>query len=73
MYFELESISTIANHIMSLYGAKIQAFTQSSEALSIDLQRESENGALYVHTSRPGVSQLGGPMYEKRLRKLLCF
>jgi hypothetical protein len=66
MYFMLESVDTIANHIMALYGAKIFAFTKNESALDINLERETENGAVYIHTSRPGVSTTTGPQVERR-------
>jgi glutamate dehydrogenase len=66
MYFSLESVETIANHILALYGAKIFAYTKNEHELDINLERETEDGAVYIHTSRPGVSQLKGPQHERR-------
>lgn len=66
MYFQLESPDTIAQHIVALYGAKIFAFIKNENVLDINLERELEDRAVYIHTSSPGVSQLSGPMYEKR-------
>lgn len=66
MYFASESFESIANHIMALYGAKIFAYTKNDNGLDINLERETEEGAVYIHTSRPGVSQLFGPQHEKR-------
>ena len=67
MYFQQESIDTIAGHIMSLYAAKIFAFIKNQNSLEINLERETEDGAVYIHTSAPGVSQLTGPQHEKRI------
>ncbi|CAG8595145.1 6822_t:CDS:2, partial [Acaulospora colombiana] len=67
MYFSLESVESIANHILSLYGAKIFAYTKNENALDINLERETDDAAVYVHTSRPGVSDLQGPQHEKRI------
>ncbi|CAG8550783.1 9839_t:CDS:2 [Diversispora eburnea] len=67
MYFSLESIETIANHILALYGAKISAYTKNENALDINLERETDEAAVYIHTSRPGVSNVKGPQYEKRI------
>lgn len=50
---------------MSLYGAKILAFTKNENVLDISLQKESESSAVYIHSSVPGVSQLDGPEHEK--------
>lgn len=66
MYFSLESVETIANHILALYGAKIFAYTKNENALDINLERETDEAAVYIHTSRPGVSNVIGPQYEKR-------
>lgn len=35
--------------------------------LDINLERETEDAAIYIHTSRPGVSQVNGPDHEKRI------
>eukprot|EP00158_Paraphelidium_tribonemae_P006708 Partr_v1_DN27944_c0_g1_i1_m11130 putative glutamate dehydrogenase len=67
MYFKLESIETIANHIMALYGAKIFAYIKNDNVLDIDLQRESADAAVYIHTSRPGVSLVNGPQHERKI------
>jgi len=66
-YFALESVDTIATHILSLYGAKIGAFTKNETNLDIDLVRETEDGAVFIHTSAPGVSRTEGPGYERRI------
>ncbi|KAG9303149.1 hypothetical protein G9A89_000506, partial [Geosiphon pyriformis] len=65
MYFGVETVETIANHIMALYGAKIFAYTKNENALDINLERETDDGAVYIHTSRPGISE--GPQHEKRI------
>jgi glutamate dehydrogenase len=52
---------------MSLYAAKVQAYTKNSNFLDIDLFNTSETSAVYMHTSRPGVSQLSGPQYERQI------
>ncbi|CAG8527997.1 12955_t:CDS:2 [Ambispora leptoticha] len=67
MYFGGESVETIANHILALYGAKIFAYTKNENALDINLERETDDGAVYIHTSSPGVSQLHGPQHERRI------
>ncbi|KAJ3036171.1 NAD-dependent glutamate dehydrogenase [Rhizophlyctis rosea] len=67
MYFQLESVETIAQHIMALYGAKILAYTRNENVLDINLERETDEGAVYINTSRPGVSALNGPQHEKRI------
>ncbi|KAG5456179.1 MAG: hypothetical protein BJ554DRAFT_4148, partial [Olpidium bornovanus] len=67
MYFMLESVESISNNILALYGAKISAYTKNDNDLVIDLERETDDGAIYIHTSRPGVSQLSGPQHERRI------
>eukprot|EP00842_Homolaphlyctis_polyrhiza_P000320 jgi/Hompol1/1289/HPOL_005548-RA len=69
IYFQQESVETIAQHIMSLYAAKIFAFIKNENSLDINLERETEEGAVYIHTSRPGVSLLDGPKYEQKIDK----
>ncbi|KAI5476655.1 hypothetical protein MNV49_007433 [Pseudohyphozyma bogoriensis] len=66
-YFKLESIETIASHIESLYGAKVQAHASHQDYLEIKLEKESENSAVYIYTSPPGVSLSTGPQYEVRI------
>ncbi len=66
MYFQIESVDTIAQHIIALYGAKISSYIKNENALDIHLERELEDRAVYIHTSTPGVSQLAGPQYERR-------
>ena len=62
----LETTEAISKHIMALYSAKIFAYTKNDTNLEINLERETEDGALFIHTSKPGVSQTGGPQFEKR-------
>ncbi|KAI8070480.1 Glutamate/Leucine/Phenylalanine/Valine dehydrogenase-domain-containing protein [Gongronella butleri] len=66
-YFALETHETIANHILSLYGAKIEAFTNNADILDINLQKETEASSVYISTSVPGVSQIHGPEIERRI------
>lgn len=66
MYFSMESVEVIANHIMALYAAKIFAFIKNEPSLDINLERENDEGAVYIYTSQPGVSQVSGPQYESR-------
>ncbi|KAL0074663.1 Glutamate/Leucine/Phenylalanine/Valine dehydrogenase-domain-containing protein [Phycomyces blakesleeanus] len=66
-YFALESVETIGSHIMALYGAKILAYTKNENVLDINLQKESEESSVYVHSSKPGVSVLSGPQIEKMI------
>jgi len=62
----MESIETISNHVMALYAAKILAYTKQNKTLDIELEHKSSTGAIYIHNSRPGISQIYGPQYEKK-------
>ncbi|KTW30955.1 glutamate dehydrogenase (NAD(+)) [Pneumocystis jirovecii RU7] len=70
MYFQKESVGTIANHILALYSAKIVAFSRHSKELEIRLEREDDDHAVYIDTSVPGETNLKGPLYEKRIEEL---
>lgn len=65
-YFVLESVETIANHVMSLYGAKMLAYTRNENALDVKLEKEEDDSSVYIHSSKPGVTESQGPLYEKK-------
>jgi glutamate dehydrogenase len=67
VYFRTESIEVISNHITSLYAAKIAAATREDKREEIRLDLETEDHAVYIDTSEPGVSHIDGPRYEQRL------
>lgn len=67
LYFQLESVETIASHIMALYGAKILSYIKNQDKLTINLERESDEEAVYIHTSDPGISVIEGPQTERRI------
>ncbi|KAK9468063.1 Glutamate/Leucine/Phenylalanine/Valine dehydrogenase-domain-containing protein [Lipomyces arxii] len=66
-YFAAESVNTIANHILSIYGAKVAAFSRKDHKLVLRLDREDGDRAVYIDTSLPGVTSLKGPHYEERI------
>ncbi|KAI8138244.1 Glutamate/Leucine/Phenylalanine/Valine dehydrogenase-domain-containing protein [Fennellomyces sp. T-0311] len=66
-YFALEPVETIANHVMALYGAKMLAYTRNENALDIRLEKEEEDSSVYIHSSRPGITDLDGPQIEKKI------
>ncbi|KAJ9475932.1 NAD-specific glutamate dehydrogenase [Pseudozyma hubeiensis] len=66
-YFALENVETVADHILALFGAKIMAYTKHSNSLDIDLEKESDNGAVFIHSSQAGKSQADGPQWERRI------
>jgi glutamate dehydrogenase len=67
MYFQTETVEAIVNHILSLYAAKVAAFARDDKRLEIRLDKEADDHAVYIDTSKPGVSNLDGPRYEHRI------
>ncbi|EER24002.1 NAD-dependent glutamate dehydrogenase [Coccidioides posadasii str. Silveira] len=67
MYFQTETVDAIASHILSLYAAKVAAYARDDKRLDIRLDKEAADHAVYIDTSRPGVSAVGGPRYEQRI------
>jgi glutamate dehydrogenase len=45
----------------------MQSFINGQKSLDIHLERETADGAVYIHTSQPGVSNVGGPKYEEKM------
>ncbi|KAJ9150737.1 NAD-specific glutamate dehydrogenase [Pleurostoma richardsiae] len=67
VYFELERPNVIADHITSLYAAKVAAHSRQGKRQEIRLDMEAGDHAIYIDTSEPGKSAIGGPRYETRL------
>lgn len=67
MYFQTESVPAIVNHILSLYAGKVAAFARDDGRLEIRLDKEAVDHAVYIDTSKPGVSVIDGPRYEQRI------
>ncbi|KAK7742036.1 NAD-dependent glutamate dehydrogenase [Cytospora paraplurivora] len=67
VYFELESTAVIADHITSLYAAKVAAYSRKDRREEIRLDMEASDHAIYIDTSEPGRSAVGGPRFETRL------
>lgn len=67
MYFQTESVEAIVSHILSLYAAKVAAYARDDKRLEIRLDKEATDHAVYIDTSRPGVSPVDGPRYEQRI------
>ena len=67
IYFQEEAVETIAQHILGLYAAKMNSFMKNDHSLDIHLERETSQGAVYIHTSKPGVSNVDGPKYEEQM------
>ncbi|KAJ3275114.1 NAD-dependent glutamate dehydrogenase [Terramyces sp. JEL0728] len=64
-YFQEESAEGVGEHIIALYGAKVQAIIRDDTQPEINLKRQTDSGAVYIHTSSPGVSHPKG--YEKQI------
>lgn len=67
MYFQTESADAIVNHILSLYAGKVAAYARDDKRLEIRLDKEAVDHAVYIDTSKPGISRIGGPRYEQRI------
>lgn len=70
MYFLMENVETISNHIMALYAAKMIAFTKNDSSFDVNLEQETDSAAVYIHNSSPGVSVTDGPNYERRIDEI---
>jgi len=67
MYFQTETVPAIVNSILSLYAGKVAAYARDDGRLEIRLDKEAVDHAVYIDTSKPGVSAIGGPRYEQRI------
>lgn len=67
VYFQLENPQAVANHITSLYAAKVAAFSREDKREEIRLDMEASDHAIYIDTSEPGMTSFDGPRYEHRL------
>ena len=68
-YFQHSTVTSIANHIVALYGAKITSYTKTADnaPLEIHLERYEEDYAVIIHSSKPGVSSTSGPQVERTI------
>ncbi|KAL9085492.1 MAG: hypothetical protein Q9159_004687 [Coniocarpon cinnabarinum] len=67
MYFATETAEAIASHVHSLYAAKVAAYARDDKRLEINLDKEAEDHAVYIDTSKPGINDTTGPRYEQRI------
>jgi glutamate dehydrogenase len=67
VYFQTEQVDAIASHITSLFAARVAAVAREDKREEIRLDMEASDHAIYIDTSEPGVSNVGGPRYEQRL------
>ncbi|KAL9084736.1 MAG: hypothetical protein Q9165_007911 [Trypethelium subeluteriae] len=66
-YFSTETVDAIVSHIHSLYAAKVAAYARDDRRLEMRLDKEAADHAVYIDTSRPGVTVEDGPRYEQRI------
>ncbi|KAK5168720.1 NAD-dependent glutamate dehydrogenase [Saxophila tyrrhenica] len=69
MYFSTETSADIVSHIHSLYAAKVAAYARDDRQMEIRLDKEASDHAVYIDTSLPGVTALGGSKFEQRLEE----
>ena len=55
------------NHVHSLYAGKIAAYARDDKRVEIRLDKEAADHAVYIDTSRPGITVVDGPRYEERI------
>ncbi|EXJ76385.1 NAD-specific glutamate dehydrogenase [Cladophialophora psammophila CBS 110553] len=67
MYFSTETVEAVASNILSLYAAKLAAYARDDKKLEIRLAKEASDHAVYIDTSKPGISVIEGPRYEQRI------
>ncbi|KIX03723.1 uncharacterized protein Z518_07276 [Rhinocladiella mackenziei CBS 650.93] len=67
MYFSTETVEAVASHVLSLYAAKLAAYARDDNKLEIRLAKEASDHAVYIDTSKPGISVIDGPRYEQRI------
>ena len=67
MYFATETVDAVASNILSLYAAKLAAYARDDKKLEIRLAKEASDHAVYIDTSKPGISYIEGPRYEHRI------
>lgn len=66
-YFQTESVEVIAGNILALYAGKVAAFSRGDGSPEIKLDKEHSDHALYIDTSKPGISVTDGARYEQRI------
>ena len=69
MYFSTETSEAIVSHVHSLYAAKVAAYARDDKKLEIRLDKEAADHAVYIDTSVPGLSTIGGSNFEARLEE----
>lgn len=67
LYFSTETVEAVASNILSLYAAKVAAYARDDKKLEIRLAKEAADHAVFIDTSKPGVSVINGPRYEQRI------
>ncbi|OMJ26218.1 NAD-specific glutamate dehydrogenase [Smittium culicis] len=65
LYFMMEKPSVVADHILGFYAARLAGISSKNDKIEINFDRASEESAVFIHTSAPGVSRIDGPHYEQ--------
>ncbi|KAI8615695.1 Glutamate/Leucine/Phenylalanine/Valine dehydrogenase-domain-containing protein [Chytriomyces sp. MP71] len=65
LYFKVESSETIAEHVLSLFSAKIAAEVKHENVLDINLEKATEHNAVLIHTNIPGIGSVSGRNNER--------
>jgi glutamate dehydrogenase len=60
-------VNSIGSNIHSLYAAKVAAYARDDKEVEIRLDKEATDHAMYIDTSKPGISVVDGPKYEQRI------
>jgi glutamate dehydrogenase len=58
---------SVSSNIHSLYAAKVAAYARDDKEIEIRLDKEAVDHAVYIDTSKPGISVVDGPRYEQRI------
>jgi glutamate dehydrogenase len=66
-YFQTESVEAIASNMLALFAGKVAAYSREDGSPEIKLDKEHSDHALYIDTSKPGVSVTDGAQYEQRI------
>eukprot|EP01135_Chromosphaera_perkinsii_P003700 Nk52_evm18s252 gene=Nk52_evmTU18s252 len=64
-FFRTEPASKIAEFVMSIYAAKILAYTKNKNTFDIQLEHDFGTGSIFICNSQPGVSVSSGPEFER--------
>eukprot|EP00127_Corallochytrium_limacisporum_P005637 Clim_evm16s210 gene=Clim_evmTU16s210 len=67
LFFAHENSEKIAEFILSIYGAKVLAYTKRKSTIDIELEHETEDTTIFLCNSMPGISIASGPRFEQKI------